>query len=113
KTADKKEFRQCGQQALEAVAAGNREPADWFAAFGSELVLDRNGKIDSTPFDMSVARQKFLADASRLAAKLGEETTGRNGKSTADAYAEALFGPWQYRDDQHSLGWDPSTMKLG
>jgi CRISPR-associated protein Cas1 len=27
-----------------------------------------------------------------------------------EAYREALFGPWKHEDDQHSLGWDPSTM---
>jgi hypothetical protein len=26
---------------------------------------------------------------------------------------EALFGPWKYKDEQHSLGWDPSTILLG
>ena len=30
-----------------------------------------------------------------------------------EAYTEALYGPWTYSDDQHSLGWDPTTMKLG
>jgi hypothetical protein len=113
KTARKEEFRKCGAKALEAASTGQPEAADWFAAFGSELVLDRNGKIDSTPFDMSMARQRFLADARRLAIGLSDELTGRSGKSAADAYVEALFGPWRYADDQHSLGWDPSTLKLG
>jgi hypothetical protein len=113
KTATREAFRVSANNALDRANSKNRDGADWFAAFGSELVLDRNEKIDSTPFDMSVARQKFLADAQRLAASLAEEPSGRGSKSTADAYAEALFGPWRYGDDQHSLGWDPSTMKLG
>jgi len=113
KSATREVFRASAKEALDRARGGDREQADWFAAFGSELVLDRNEKVDSTPFDMSVARQKFLADARRLAAWLSEEPAGRGGKLAANAYVEALFGPWKYGDDQHSLGWDPSTMKLG
>jgi hypothetical protein len=96
-----------------ALGAGAWETAEWFAAFGNELVCGRDEKLESTPFDMSVARQKFLADARKLAAGLGEDKPCRNAKSTTASYREALFGPWKYDDDQHSLGWDPSTMKLG
>ena len=112
KTASRDEFRKGAKKALDGATGGDHEAADWFSAFGSELVLDREGRIESTPFDMSVARQKFLADARRLAAGLSERA-GRSGKSATDAYTEALFGPWKYADDQHSLGWDPTTMKLG
>src|SRR5205085_596221 len=98
---------------VERSTAQDREAADWFAAFGTELLVDKDGRIESTPFDMSVARQKFLADARRLAAGLAEGNVGRRGKSAIAAYEEGLFGPWEYNDDQHSLGWDPSTMKLG
>ncbi len=94
-----------------ARQARSREAADWFAAFGSDLAL-KNGKIDPTPLDMSFAQQKFLADARKLASGLAADRSGRN-KNSAEAYAEALFGPWKYKDNQHSLGWDPSTMKLG
>jgi hypothetical protein len=52
---------------------------------------------------MSVARQRFLADVLKTSAQL----------NTVKSYEEALFGPWRYQDDQHSLGWDPSTLKLG
>ncbi|MCX6633300.1 MAG: hypothetical protein NTW28_37365 [Candidatus Solibacter sp.] len=95
------------------LKAGEWETAEWFTAFASELVCGRDEKVDATPFDMSVARQKFLADARKLAAGLGEDMPGRNVKPAAESYREALFGPWKYEDDQHSLGWDPSTMKLG
>lgn len=112
KTASRDDICKGAREALEAATANARETADWFAAFGSELVRGRDEKIESTPFDMSVARQKFLADARRLAMGLAE-SGGKKGKTAALAYAEALFGPWEYGDDQHSLGWDPSTMKLG
>ncbi len=110
KTATPGEFR---ARAESVVRAESWETADWFAAFGNELVCGRDERIDATPFDMSVARQKFLADARKLAEGLSEDKVGRNAKSAVDSYREALFGPWRYEDDQHSLGWDPSTMKLG
>lgn len=84
------------------------ESLAWFSAFGNELCLARDGAIDSTPFDMSVAQQRFLADAVKLATELS-----RPKPDVEQSYREALFGPWLYRDDQHSLGWDPSTVKLG
>jgi hypothetical protein len=110
KTQTPDQFRDGAKDALER---GAWETASWFVAFASELVCGRDEKIEATPFDMSVARQKFLADARKLAAGLGEDKPGRNAKSSAESYREALFGPWKYEDDQHSLGWDPSTMKLG
>jgi hypothetical protein len=110
KTQTPDQFRAKAKAALDA---GAWEAAEWFAAFASELVCGRDEKIETTPFDMSVARQKFLSDARKLAAGLGEDKAGRNVKPTGESYREALFGPWKYEDDQHSLGWDPSTMKLG
>jgi hypothetical protein len=110
KTQTPVEFRARAKSALED---GEWETAGWFAVFANELICGREEKLEATPLDMSVARQKFLADARKLAAGLGEDKQGRNTKSAAESYREALFGPWKYEDDQHSLGWDPSTMKLG
>jgi hypothetical protein len=95
----------------ESASGASPETAAWFAAFGSDLVLNE-GALVPTPFDMSVARQRFLADARVLMGALAEPK-GKKATSTSDSYREALFGPWLYRDDQHSLGWDPSTLKMG
>jgi hypothetical protein len=113
KTATPEEFREHARAAVSRATRAEREEADWFAAFGSELALGRDGKIESTPFDMSAANQKFLAGAKRLAASLAEKQPGKKGRGPEEAYSEALFGPWRYEDHQHSWGWDPSTMKLG
>lgn len=102
------EFR---EQAEAAIASGDREAADWYAAFGSDQCTEE--KVDTTPLDMSVARQKFPGDAVKLAQSLAVKETLRNRKSAAESYREALFGPWRYEDDQHSFGWDPATVKLG
>lgn len=105
KSATRAEFRGALQRASEQADA---EALDWMAAFGTELAVNDNGTVEPTPFDMSVARQRFLADAVKLAATLsGTES------EVATHYREALFGPWLYQDDQHSLAWDPSTLKLG
>ena len=92
------EFRDVAARAL------GTDHEDWFAAFGSELIID-DDKVEPTPFDMSVARQLFLADALWLHEEL---------KTFAQqAFQEALFGPWKYEDSQHHLGWDSTTMLLG
>jgi len=110
KSAKVERFREAAREVLASASRDNREAPDWFAAFGSDLVLNQNGQIEPTPFDMSVARQRFLADAVKLAGTLANPPK-RN--ASTDPWREALFGPWRYADDQHSLGWDPSTLKLG
>lgn len=104
KSASKKEFTEAIDKACEN---SDMESLEWFTSFGTELCT-KEEIMEPTPFDMSVARQRFLADALKLASSL----SGPQSDMT-DHYREALFGPWLYRDDQHSLGWDPSTMKLG
>ena len=106
KTQTQEQYQLVALAAVAAASLRDRGDVDWLAALTAELAVGNDGKMQSTPFDMSVARQKFLADARRLASDL-------MGDDAAPAYMEALFGPWKYRDDQHSLGWDPSTVKLG
>jgi hypothetical protein len=110
KGVSREEFRKAARDAIEA---GERQKSDWLAAFANELVYEEGEVIEPTPFDMSVARQKFLADAVKLAQVLANMKRGKNDKTPAEDFEEALFGPWRYSDDQHSLGWDPSTMKFG
>jgi len=99
--------------AAEEALSGDRETADWFAAFGCETVTDRDGNVEPTPLDMTGGPQEFLTGALELAQKLSAAPKGKKSKMPEQAYREALFGPWKYEDDQHSLGWDPTTIKLG
>ncbi|HEX3683144.1 MAG TPA: hypothetical protein VHU83_11455 [Bryobacteraceae bacterium] len=87
--------------------------AEWFQAFGCELSTSKDGKLQSTPFDMTVARQLFLANAAWLTKNLATPDKRRGDAPNIVSFAEALFGPWKYQDDQHSLGWDPSTILMG
>jgi hypothetical protein len=94
-------------QALAASTSLDRKETDWFASFGSDLVKNDEDELRTTPFDMSVARQKFPSDAIKLGSSF------INDEKSRDYFHEALFGPWRYADDQHSFGWDPTTMKMG
>ena len=39
---------------------------DWFAAFGSDLDLDAEGRIELTPFESRLRHRSFLADAKKI-----------------------------------------------
>jgi hypothetical protein len=106
------QFIDKAKQATGMALPQKRAEADWLAAFGTEFGGEE-GLLETTVFDMSVARQKFPSDALKLAAFLATTQRGKNSKSQIQDFEEALFGPWTYTDDQHSFGWDPTTMKLG
>jgi hypothetical protein len=92
------------QQATAATVA-NRINADRFAAYGSELVTDGSkGLVKPTAFHMTSGQARFLRKLAELAGDLRQDS----GK----AFEEALFGPWCYEDEQHSMGWDPNTERM-
>jgi hypothetical protein len=105
------DFVKRSRESVRRAGASSREGPDWIVALGNDMAAE-DELVASTPFDMSVARQKFPADALRLAASLADAAS-KQMAATQVSYEEALFGPWAYREDQHSFGWDPSTMKLG
>lgn len=92
------------EQFQQAARGATEEAREWFAAFATDIILTKDGVLVPSPFDMSVARQKFPADLVKLAMALSGDKA---------AFREALYGPWLYKDDQHSFGWDPTTMRLG
>ncbi|MEW6247042.1 MAG: hypothetical protein AB1555_10065 [Nitrospirota bacterium] len=82
-----------------------RLEADYYAAYGSEMKADGSkGLVKPTAFHMTSGQQKFLKSVREVAESL------RNGSE--DAIREALFGPWHYQDQYHSLGWDPITERM-
>jgi hypothetical protein len=85
----------------------------WFAAFGTQLVLSDDGKIESTPLDMTVSAQKLLALSLELHKDLGKSGKGKAKERNGDSFREALFEEWRYADNWHSRGWDPGTLLLG
>lgn len=90
-------------QALNAKCM-ERAIADFYAAFGSELITDGSkGLVKPTALHMTTANQKFL----KIVNKLGE----RLKENSVNHIEEALFGPWLYKDEQHALGWDPAAER--
>lgn len=82
-----------------------RTEADYFSAFGSEVVVDGSkGLVKPTAFHMTSGQQKFLDSVNELGRQLKTDSS--------EALREALFGPWRYKDNQHSLGLDPITERM-
>jgi hypothetical protein len=114
KTRSREEFAKGARPAIEAASAADHELADWFAAYCSELALkNETDKVESTPLDMTVARQQFLADAAWLTTSLATPDKKAGDALNIASFRETLFGPWRYSENQHSLGWDPSTILMG
>lgn len=82
-----------------------RLDADYYAAYGSEMKADGSkGLVKPTAFYMTSGQQKFLKSVREVAESLQS--------GSEDAIHEALFGPWRYQDEYHSLGWDPMTERM-
>jgi hypothetical protein len=95
---DPSTFRKFAQDAAAAASLTDRRWADFSAAWGSESVVDRQGRIQDTAFrTMSGAgHQHFLGFMRELVEATEEEHL-----------REALFGPWTYSDRRPSMRWDP------
>lgn len=85
----------------------SRLEADYFAAYGSEMVIDKTskGNVKPTAMHMTAGQQKFLK-------LISKDLSKSMSKKTAEAYDEALFGPWRREDNVNSFGWDPSAKRL-
>lgn len=99
------EFRERLRKHAVSATIGNRGLADRFAAYGSELATDgQKGLVKPTAFHMTSGQQRFL----KILAELGD-TMRRDSRPAVE---EAVFGPWRYEDEQHSMGWDPNTERM-
>lgn len=98
-------------------ATQDRRVQDFLSSFACELALDGKQNLKPSAFHMTSGQQGFLKTARKLAASL--EPVGNQAKrkskvpSPGEAFCEALFGQWGYRDEGfHALGWDPQTERL-
>ena len=107
KGATPEQYNEAARPSIGEAQSTEHELADWFSSFANELITTEEGTLERTPFDMTVAQQRFLDYGKWLAAELAGD------KNASARLREALFGPWKYKDEQHSLGWDPSTILLG
>lgn len=105
-------------QAFDSV--DEREAASFFAAYGSEAVTAKStADVKPTAFHMTAGQQRFIKSAKELADSLDlslglskRMTTEKRRDGLTQTFHEAILGPWTYSDDQHSLGWDPTTEAL-
>ena len=76
-----------------------REPLDFLAAFASDVCIDNNKRVQTTPFCFITGsgRQYFLDTVRQLM----EIVDG-------DRIAATLFKPWMYSDEKLSMRWDPT-----
>jgi hypothetical protein len=96
-TAD--EYREHALGFLPAATHLARDPVDLLAAFGSDACsAPRSGAIQATPFCfITGAGHQFFLDTVRQLI----------GQVTPERVRQVLFEPWQYRDPELSMRWDP------
>ena len=80
-----------------------REEIDYFSAYGTEVAIDDNGKIRRTLLHMVSGQQRFFDTVHKIYAVV---------ENDEEKIREAIFGPWKYEDDVHSLGLYPQTTRL-
>lgn len=95
----------------------DREPADFYSAFASELIsLGNKDVVKPSALHMTSGNQKFLDSARELARSLDpHEERRRSITSPADAFREAVFARsddggagWRAKDEFSAMGFDPS-----
>jgi hypothetical protein len=93
------EYREHALTLIQTSSQEDRQSADFLAAFGSDAVVERNGRIVSTPFCFikGSGHQYFLETVRQLIEQV-----------TTERVYQALFHPWEYRDEKLSMRWDPA-----
>ena len=94
------------------VSQENADVLAIFAALASDLATTKKGTLQSSLMDLTSGNQHFLKSIRTLAGQPKGKKKQDPEEFTEDAVREALFGPWQYLDDYHSMGWDPQTQRL-
>lgn len=97
------EYREHARAFLHDAADDDRETVDLLASFASDACLeDRSDAIAATPlcFIRGSGRQFFLDTVRKLIAA-----------ATTEGVRQALFDPWEYRDEKLSMRWDPSEER--
>jgi hypothetical protein len=96
-------YHQFAAAQMASATPAHRTSVDFVTAYGSELITQK-ARITPTALDMTSGQQKFLALVAAVA-----HDFGRHPQRASEAFAEALWGPWRYRDRVHALGWDPDS----
>lgn len=105
-------FREYASQSLMSASYADREFADFMAAYGSEVFLDGNKNLAPTFFHMTSGQQRFLDSLSAIALSLNLEESSTSANLVTESFRQALFGPWLYEDEEHSMGWDSDQERM-
>lgn len=88
-----------------AVAEHDRELADYLTSIAADGAVDMQKKlVKPSAFYMISGQQSFLGGMRDVLTKVRSDVHS--------AVEETLAGPWRYRTQAHSLGWDPNTERL-
>jgi hypothetical protein len=88
-----------------AVAGHDRELADYLTSMAADGAVDMQKElVKPSAFYMVSGQQSFLGGMREVLARVRSDAHS--------AFEEALAGPWCYRTQAHSLGWDPATERL-
>lgn len=94
-------FRAYADEAASKCKPEQMRSARLIAAYGSELVLDNNGKLKPTALHFTAGQQTFLSMVRALQQGL-----------TADDFRETLLGPWRNTSKLPSLSWNASAPRI-
>lgn len=98
----REKFREAGHRLLQQPESREtRDALSLLAALASDIVTADKDVLRPTLFDLTSGNQGLLKSLKAVA-----------GEGREDSVREALLGPWQYRDHEHALGWDPQTQRL-
>jgi hypothetical protein len=118
------DFRRNGKEVIGRAGYCDvaRTAAGWLCCIGSDVVTrakttgKKKGKtvIRNSHLLMTSGQQDLLKPKGREpATKLAKRSRcGGVPSSVRQHIEEALFGPWRYEDEDHSLGWDPQLQRL-
>jgi hypothetical protein len=90
------------RQAALVATPIDRRASDFFAAFGCEAIIDKDGILAPTRFSKQNGNsgKNMLSDIGLLM-----------GRVSPRQIEESLFETWRYQDDKYSLGWDPRDVR--
>lgn len=109
---NREKFRETGHGLLQqTVSRDTPDALSFLAALASDIVPTKGDALHSTDFDLTSGNQSFLSSIRELAGEPKQQNS-KPRSFTEIEVQKALFGPWQYQDDDHSLGWDPETQRL-
>ncbi len=108
----REKFRAAGHRLLQQPESReNRGAFSLLAALASDIVTTDKIVLRPTHLDLTSGNQRLLTSLRELAGE-PKKKGDKPRPCSEEAVREALLGPWQYRDDDHSLGWDPHTQRL-